>query len=414
MNFNYNKERIHNIEGEYDYNKDPYGNNYKGIHILPRWREDIIKKREDDQIEKYKEIWSKDIEERKLKKMEEKKKKQEMDILEEERIKKEIEEINKREKQEKRIQKEKENNISKENEKLIKNKFNNKDVNKNININKNRDNGISYPNEYNYNNDLKNEKPKLDKSESFNYIESIEKLKNKYKNADLNNVHFYRKKGKDIENKKLLERKLYYNKLKNNILNNRRNVNEFEFSPNPKFLDDSKNPQIARLKNEVNKGYMQISSCIKNLRNNVIEADKNKIKAEKELKFLTDEFDKERKYQLTIDKIEYEKNKKNELYFNNYNNNYYKYTNINDIDPIYYDLMPITQSNMNNKNEMSNLAKVGQNLIKLNSETEFIPIGNNYYNNIYNNIGVNEEILLENNTEKGELKNETVFQPSDD
>ena len=69
-------------------------------------------------------------------------------------------------------------------------------------------------------------------------------------------------------------------------MNNRRSVNEFEFSPNPKLLDDSKNPQIARLKKEVNYGYMQISSYIKNLRNNVIEADKNKNKAEKELKLI--------------------------------------------------------------------------------------------------------------------------------
>ena len=417
MNFNFNITRIQNFEGGYDYNKDPYGNNYKGTHILPRWREDQIKKREDEQIEKYKEIWSKEIEQRKLKKMEEKKKKQEMDILEEERIKKEIEEINKREEQEKRRQKEKENNISKENEQLIKNKNKKKDVNKNINTNKNIDNGITYQIGYNYNNDIKNEKTNLVKSESSDFIESLDKLKNKYKNVDLNNIHFYRKKGKDLENKKLLERKLYYAKMKNNILNNRRSVNEFEFSPNPKLLDDSKNPQIARLKNEVNKGYMQISSYIKNLRNNVIEADNNKNKAEKELKFLINEFDKERKYQLTLDKIEYEKNKNNELYFNNYNKNYYNYTNINDVDPIYYDLMPITQSNMNKNNEMnemSNLAKVGQNLIKLNSESEFIPIGSNYYNNNYNNIGINEEILLENKTEKGEIKNETVFQPSDD
>ena len=69
---------------------------------------------------------------------------------------------------------------------------------------------------------------------------------------------------------------------------------------------------------------------------------------------------------------------------------------------------------MNNKNnEMSVLAKMGQNLIKLNSESEFVPIeNNNYYN--YNNIGINEEILLENNIEKGEIKNETIFQKTDE
>jgi hypothetical protein len=253
------------------------------------------------------------------------------------------------------------------------------------------------------------EKMKLVKSESFNYNESLEKLKNKYKNVDLNNIHFYRKNGKYDENKKMLERKLYYNRMKNNIINNKRGVNAFEFAPNPKLLDDSKNPQIARLKKEVNYGYMQISSYMKNLKNNLIEADKNKSKAEKELKFITTEIDKEKKYQLSLDKIEYEKRKNEEPF---YNNNYY--TNVNDIDPIYYNLMPVNQSNMNDKNQMSNLAKMGQNLIKLSSQSEFIPIGINYNNNLYNNIGITEQVLLENNIENGEIENETTFQKSED
>ena len=157
---------------------------------------------------------------------------------------------------------------------------------------------------------------------------------------------------------------------------------------------------------------MQISSYMKNLRKNVIEADNNRIKAEKQLKFINNEIEKEKKYQLSLKKLEYDKYNNND-YINNYNNNYY-YTNVNDVDPIYYDLMPINQSNMNNKNnEMSVLAKMGQNLIKLNSESEFVPIeNNNYYN--YNNIGINEEILLENNIEKGEIKNETIFQKTDE
>ena len=395
MNFNFNKIKRSNIDEEYNYNDDPYGNNYSGTHILPRWKDDIIKKRRDEEIQKYKEIWSKDIEERNIKKLEEKRKKEELDILEEERIKKEIEEINKKEENEKQLQKEKENNIYKENEQLMKNKYKNR--------NKIIDNGS---------NDIINEikKKNLIKSESFNYNDSIIKLKNKYKDVDLNNIHFYKKNSKN-ENKKLLEKK-YYNKIKNNIINNPRKINEFEFSPNPKLLDDNKNPQIAKLKQEVNYGYMQISSYMKNLRKNVIEADNNRIKAEKQLKFINNEIEKEKKYQLSLKKLEYDKYNNND-YINNYNNNYY-YTNVNDVDPIYYDLMPINQSNMNNKNnEMSVLAKMGQNLIKLNSESEFVPIeNNNYYN--YNNIGINEEILLENNIEKGEIKNETIFQKTDE
>ena len=417
MNFNHNKIRTQKNLDEYDYNKDPYGNNYSGVHILPRWREDEIKKKRNEEIDKYREMWSKEIEERRIKKLEEEKKKKEMDILEEERIKKEIEELNKRELKEKQAQKEKENIISKENEQLIKNRFLIKNQNK-FEENGIINNNITSDNINNNNNENNNQiKSNLVKSESFNYLESMEKLKNKYKDVDLNNIHFYPQNRRDIEIRKLIiKKKLNFNKLKNNVINNKRSVNEFEFSPNPKLLDDSKNPQIARLKKEVNYGYMQISSAIKNLRKNIIQADNNKLKAEKELKLINTDFSKEQKYQLQLDKIEYDKRKKDNTYINNYNNDFYKYTNINDIDPMYYNIAPVVQSNMNNnKNEMSNLAKVGQNLIKLNSESEFIPIGMNYYyKNMYENIGVNEGIQMENKTEHGELKHETVFEPSDD
>ena len=363
-------------------------------------------------------MWSKEIEERRIKKLEEEKKKKEMDILEEERIKKEIEELNKRELKEKQAQKEKENIISKENEQLIKNRFLIKNQNK-FEENGIINNNITSDNINNNNNENNNQiKPNLVKSESFNYLESMERLKNKYKDVDLNSIHFYPQNRRNIEIRKLIiEKKLNFNKLKNNVINNKRSVNEFEFSPNPKLLDDSKNPQIAKLKKEINYGYMQISSAIKNLRKNIIQADNNKLKAEKELKLINTDFNKEQKYQLQLDKIEYDKRKKDNTYINNYNNDFYKYTNINDIDPMYYNIAPVVQSNMNNnnKNEMSNLAKVGQNLIKLNSESEFIPIGMNYYyKNMYENIGVNEGIQMENKTEHGELKHETVFEPSDD
>ena len=416
MNFNHNKIRTQKNLDEYDYNKDPYGNNYSGVHILPRWREDEIKKKRNEEIDKYREMWSKEIEERRIKKLEEEKKKKEMDILEEERIKKEIEELNKRELKEKQAQKEKENIIFKENEQLIKNRFLIKNKNK-LEENGIINNNITSDNINNNNENNNQIKPNLVKSESFNYLESMERLKNKYKDVDLNSIHFYPQNRRDIERRKLIiEKKLNFNKLKNNVINNKRSVNEFEFSPNPKLLDDSKNPQIAKLKKEINYGYMQISSAIKNLRKNIIQADNNKLKAEKELKLINTDFNKEQKYQLQLDKIEYDKRKKDNTYINNYNNDFYKYTNINDIDPMYYNIAPVVQSNMNNnKNEMSNLAKVGQNLIKLNSESEFIPIGMNYYyKNMYENIGVNEGIQMENKTEHGELKHETVFEPSDD
>ena len=33
MNFNFNKIKRSNIDEEYNYNDDPYGNNYYGTHI---------------------------------------------------------------------------------------------------------------------------------------------------------------------------------------------------------------------------------------------------------------------------------------------------------------------------------------------------------------------------------------------
>ena len=158
---------------------------------------------------------------------------------------------------------------------------------------------------------------------------------------------------------------------------------------------------------------MQISSFMKNLKNNVIEADNNKNKAENQLKVINDEINKEKKYQLILEKDRYEKSKNEDLY-NLYNNND-NYANVNDIDPMYHNKMLSKQSNMNGNKEMSNLAKIGRNLIKLSSESEFIPIGLNYYdNNNYNNIGIIEEVLLENKNKNDEIENETIFQKHDD
>ena len=68
---------------------------------------------------------------------------------------------------------------------------------------------------------------------------------------------------------------------------------------------------------------------------------------------------------------------------------------------------------------MSNLAKMGQNLIRLTAESEFIPIGSNSYenNNLFiedngdnpgNNIAVNGEM-----GENLEMESETVFQQNE-
>ena len=205
----------------------------------------------------------------------------------------------------------------------------------------------------------------------------------------------------------------YKNKIRNNNIYNNRKVNEFEFCPNPRQLEDSPNPQISKLKKEVNSGYMEISSLFKQLKNNVIEANQNRNKAEKQLKYITDEINKEKKYRLQLEKKKYEQMRPEEIY-----NNYY--ASVRDVDPILYEK---NETNLE-QNNMSNLAKVGQNLIRLTSQSEFIPVGSNTYDNnilIGDNPGFNYDpnnnIALNNNNEFGEnnqeIESETVFQPNE-
>ena len=93
-------------------------------------------------------------------------------------------------------------------------------------------------------------------------------------------------------------------------------------------------------------------------------------------------------------------------------NNYY--ANVRDVDPIYY-----TKNETNlEENNMSNLAKAGQNLIRLTAQSECIPIGSNTYDN--NNIIIGEN--MDNNNFIGdkvssnnmEIESETIFQPKED
>ena len=99
--------------------------------------------------------------------------------------------------------------------------------------------------------------------------------------------------------------------------------------------------------------------------------------------------------------------------------NNYNYANVRDVDPIYY-----TKNEKNlEENNLSNLAKAGQNLIRLTAQSEFIPIGSNIYENnimigegggidddLGNNIAINNE-LGENNLE---IESETIFQPNEE
>ena len=380
----------------YDLSNDPYGNNYEGTGIIPRDKGNTIKEDNMNQNKMLKEIWAIEMEEKKIRKEKEREKQKELDILEDERIRREIEEEKQKKEEEEQRKKQKEKNIIEENNQLLQNKKS---------LIENGNDKID-PIQMNFNN---YNKKTVDANSNIFIHNDPNNLYNKlflYKNIDLNNIHFYRRKDSNNNiNKKNNNKRL------NRNLNNRK-VNEFEFSPNPRALDDSKNPQISKLKKEVNLGYMEISSLFKQLKNNVIEANQNKNRAENELKYITNEINKEKKYHLQIEKKKYDQMKPEEMY-----NNYY--ANVRDVDPIY------NIKNVNNikENNMSNLAKVGQNLIRLTAQSEFIPIGSN---NIGNNIiieannglneGINElgdNIQINEDNNNVEIESETIFQQNE-
>jgi hypothetical protein len=107
------------------------------------------------------------------------------------------------------------------------------------------------------------------------------------------------------------------------------------------------------------------------------------------------------------------------------NNNYY--VNVRDVDPVFYTNIG---KNVEPNNNMSNLAKVGQNLIRLSSQSRFIPIGVNNYessnfvdsnagldgglnegnDDLRNNLDANDESSKNNM----EIESETVFQQNDE
>ena len=392
---NQNQNYIQNNNNIIDYSKDPFGNSYKGAGIIPRDRGAIIKEDQLNQNKKLKEIWASEMEEKKRREEIEKQKQKEIDLIEDEKIRRIVEEEKKQLEEEKKIKKQNEKNIVKENEQLIQNK-------KNI-----LENGGNTNKEVQQNNEVINNNSDLNNFK-YNYI------RKKYENLDLNKIQFYRKNNNNNNNN--INEKIYYrNKINQYNLFNNRKVNQFEFSPNPRLLDDSKNPQIAKLKNEINTGYMEISSLFKQLKNNVLEANLNKNKAQNNFKLISDEINKEKMYHLQLEKKKYDQMRQEEM-FDNY------YANVRDVDPIYHikndkDFL----KEKSNLSDMSNLAKAGQNLIRLKAQSEFIPIGvNSYDNNIRieeneaNNENINDpgnNIALKDDPKNNvEIESETIFQ----
>ena len=74
---------------------------------------------------------------------------------------------------------------------------------------------------------------------------------------------------------------------------------------------------------------MEISSLFKQLKNNVLEANLNKNKAQNNFKLISDEINKEKMYHLQLEKKKYDQMKQEEMF------DYY-YANVRDVDPVYH------------------------------------------------------------------------------
>ena len=171
-------------------------------------------------------------------------------------------------------------------------------------------------------------------------------------------------------------------------------LNQFNYSPNPRSIDDNINEQIAKLRNDVNRQYMEMSNLLGKLKMDVVEANQMRNEAERELQYIREEVMKSK-----MNKILYE-NKLGKVLekYAPYNN---LHINIRDTDPLYslqntrkdlksqsdliYSTDMINEGNVNRVRQLSALAQVGQSLV---GESEFIPINdNNNGNYSYNNNG---------------------------
>jgi len=182
---------------------------------------------------------------------------------------------------------------------------------------------------------------------------------------------------------------------------NNNQINDMElYSNNPQDLEDNINMQIAKLRDDVNSQYIEMSNLFGKLKMDVIEATQLKNEAEKELQYIRKELAKNKMASLAYDAELNQVLEKHAPYNN-------LHINIKDVDPMYslrnvrkdiqttsnmiYNTDMINEQNVNRVKQLSALAQAGQNLVGLKAESEFIPINgpnennNNEYNNEINN-----------------------------
>ena len=360
-----------NIEQENNIRNDPYGNNYQGTGIIPRDRTSEVDRRYQNQV--LRETWLKEIEEKKLRDAQRKQEQKELDLKYEEKYRREIAEENEIERNQKLKAKENEENMRNINYNLIENKKNNQ-INENIDNN----NNIIQENMVMNGNNLEPLQSLSPSQEEFNaippsYDQNISILRQQPNNTDLNN---------------------YMNN------NDQMQLNEYGFGldSNPREIEDNINEQIAKLRNDVNSQYIEMSNLFGKLKMDVIEANQLKNEAEKELQYIKKELAKNKMASLAYDAQLNQVLERHAPYNN-------MHINIKDVDPLYslrnarkdlqstsnmiYATDMVNEQNVNRVKQLSALAQAGQNLVGLKAESEFIPINSPGENNEFNNEGNN-------------------------
>ena len=397
-----------NIEQENNNINDPFGNNYQGTGIIPRDKTSDVDKRYQNQV--LRETWLKEIEEKKQRDAQIKQKQREEDLKYEEKFLRERAEEEENERLKKLQLKQNEENTRNLNYNLIEDKKNNQ-INENI-----ENNNIIQDNLVMNGNNL--EPLQQNSQEEFNNIPESQE-----------------------QNFRILRQQPNNNDLNNYMMNNNNNYNQMEINEygfgldsNPRELEDNINEQIAKLRNDVNSQYIEMSNLFGKLKMDVIEANQLKNEAEKELQYIRKELAKNKMASLAYDAQLNQVLERHAPYNN-------MHINIKDVDPLYslknarkdlqstsnmiYSTDMINEQNVNRVKQLSALAQAGQNLVGLKAESEFIPINspgeNNEFNNEGNNFGndlnndPNNNIAISKTGFKNlESDSYPIFQPNND
>ena len=391
-NNNFNNENLNvNNNNNYMQRSDVRDyDHYEGTGVI--LKENGLDENNKRKYRNLREEWLKEIEEKKEREASRKKREREEELKIEEKYRKELEEEKERERLEKMKFNDNLRDISNTNLKMMENNKKKKNI---IDIENTDLNNINNINNYN---------PKDIMAMNGNNLEQVQN--NMEENQIIENETNAQNFGiiRDPNN-------IDINNNINNINNNQMNEIEFD-SNNPQELEENINMQIAKLRDDVNNQYIEMSNLFGKLKMDVIEATQLKNEAEKELQYIRKELAKNKMASLAYDAELNQALEKHAPYNN-------LHINIKEVDPLYslrnvrkdiqttsnmiYSTDMINEQNVNRVKQLSALAQAGQNLIGLKAESEFIPISNPNENN--NNNEYNGDININNNIGESDPKN---------